>query len=114
MNSLERRVNGLERSLDEMSHDLAISTRKISNTNDAGNTCCMLPGAEFLSPKFWRKADGPNASSKVPFSNRCQSLDYATKKHQVGNMSALDLTGDMQKQSRGQPWDHTQKAGSVR
>ncbi|CAI9092796.1 OLC1v1028129C2 [Oldenlandia corymbosa var. corymbosa] len=47
MSSLERRVNGLEKALGGMSHDLAISTAKISNSDAAGNTCCMLPGAEF-------------------------------------------------------------------
>ncbi|KAL3501266.1 hypothetical protein ACH5RR_035715 [Cinchona calisaya] len=57
MNLLAKRVNGLEKALDEMSQDLVISSRRVSDTGAAGNTCCMLPGAEFLSPKFWRKSE---------------------------------------------------------
>ena len=37
--------------LDEISYDLAVSSGKIPNTDSADNTCCKLPGAEFLSPK---------------------------------------------------------------
>ncbi|KAK6160111.1 hypothetical protein DH2020_003492 [Rehmannia glutinosa] len=58
MSSLQKRVDGLEKVLDEMSQGFAISTRRISATDSGGNTCCMIPGAEFLSPKFWRKAEG--------------------------------------------------------
>ncbi|CAI9785194.1 unnamed protein product [Fraxinus pennsylvanica] len=65
IDSLEKRVNGLEKVLDEMSRDLAISTRK-TPTNDS---CCMIPGAEFLSPKFWRKTEGQNSNSKFFSSN---------------------------------------------
>ncbi|KAL2547336.1 ARM repeat superfamily protein [Forsythia ovata] len=64
MNSLEERVNGLEKVLDEMSHGLAISTRRIPTSDSTGNTCCMIPGAEFLSPKFWRKNEGQISNSK--------------------------------------------------
>ncbi|XP_022856132.1 TORTIFOLIA1-like protein 4 [Olea europaea var. sylvestris] len=60
INSLEKRVNGLEKVLVEMSHELAISTRRIPS-NDS---CCMIPGAEFLSPKFWRKTEGQNSNSR--------------------------------------------------
>lgn len=62
MTSLERRVNGLEQFLDEMSQDLALSTRRISSAEAAGNTCCLLPSADFLSPKFWRKTDGQSST----------------------------------------------------
>ncbi|XP_039019811.1 TORTIFOLIA1-like protein 4 [Hibiscus syriacus] len=58
INSLETRVNGLEMALDEISHDLAISSGRIPNTDSPDNTCCKLPGTEFLSPKFWRKSEG--------------------------------------------------------
>lgn len=74
MSSLEKRVDGLERVLDEMSHDFAISTRRISGTDSGGNTCCMIPGAEFLSPKFWRKGDGQTVNTKFPASFRSQSF----------------------------------------
>ncbi|KAL4281976.1 hypothetical protein GQ457_03G007560 [Hibiscus cannabinus] len=63
INSLETRVNGLEMALDEISHDLAVSSGRIPNTDSPDNTCCKLPGAEFLSPKFWRKTDGRFSSS---------------------------------------------------
>ncbi|XP_022776017.1 TORTIFOLIA1-like protein 4 isoform X2 [Durio zibethinus] len=55
INSLETRVNGLEMALDEISYDLAVSSGRIPTMDSADNTCCKLPGAEFLNPKFWRK-----------------------------------------------------------
>ncbi|KAF8390306.1 hypothetical protein HHK36_024831 [Tetracentron sinense] len=58
MRSLETRVHGLERALDEILYDFAVSTGRMSNTDSAGNMCCKLPGAEFLSSKFWRRTDG--------------------------------------------------------
>ncbi|KAK8655380.1 hypothetical protein V6N13_107960 [Hibiscus sabdariffa] len=64
INSLETRVNGLEMALDEISYDLAISSGRIPNMDSPDNTCCKLPGAEFLSPKFWRKSDGRFSSSR--------------------------------------------------
>ncbi|KAL6189793.1 hypothetical protein ACLB2K_036195 [Fragaria x ananassa] len=58
LNSLETRVHGLEMALDGISYDLALSTGRISSTESAENTCCKLPGAEFLSSKFWRRTEG--------------------------------------------------------
>lgn len=58
LNSLETRVHGLEMALDGISYDLALSTGRIPNTESAENTCCKLPGAEFLSSKFWRRTEG--------------------------------------------------------
>ncbi|KAK9276840.1 hypothetical protein L1049_006377 [Liquidambar formosana] len=75
MNSLETRVNGLEKALDEMSYDFAISTGRISNTDSAGNTCCKLPGAEFLSSKFWRRTEGRYSTSRFSTSGRIQSVN---------------------------------------
>ncbi|KAK6922106.1 hypothetical protein RJ641_012613 [Dillenia turbinata] len=66
MNSLETRVHGLEMALDEISYDLALSTGRISSTDSTGNTCCMLPGADFLSSKFWRRAAGRDSTSRSP------------------------------------------------
>ncbi|XP_057774750.1 TORTIFOLIA1-like protein 4 [Salvia miltiorrhiza] len=58
MSSLEKRVDGLEKVLDVMSQDFTLPTRRVSTMSEAlGNTCCMIPGAEFLSPKFWRRAE---------------------------------------------------------
>ncbi|ESR51757.1 hypothetical protein CICLE_v10030884mg [Citrus x clementina] len=64
MNSLETRVHGLEMALDEISYDLALSNGRILNNNAAENTCCKLPGAEFLSSKFWRRAEGRSSTSR--------------------------------------------------
>ncbi|CAH8349893.1 unnamed protein product [Eruca vesicaria subsp. sativa] len=46
--ALESRVSGLEMALDEISCDLAVSN---------GRVVQKLPGAEFSSPKFWRKTE---------------------------------------------------------
>ncbi|KAG5236262.1 TORTIFOLIA1 protein [Salix suchowensis] len=54
INSLETRVQGLEMAVNEISHDLAVSSGRIPKTYYAESTCCNLPGAQFLSPKFWR------------------------------------------------------------
>ena len=62
INSLETRVNGLEMVLEEISFDLAISSGRVSNSDSAGNTCCKLPGAEFLSSKFWKRTEGHTTS----------------------------------------------------
>lgn len=63
MLSLETRVQGLELALDEISYDLAMSTGRMSKVDSAGSTCCKLPGAEFLSPKFWRRTEPRNSTS---------------------------------------------------
>ncbi|KAI9118603.1 hypothetical protein K1719_010935 [Acacia pycnantha] len=56
MNYLETRVQGLEMALDEISHDLAVSCGRLSNTDAAEDMCCH--GSEFLSSKFWKKIEG--------------------------------------------------------
>lgn len=70
MRSLETRVHGLELALDEISCDLAVSTGRMTNTDSFGSKCCLLPGADFLSSKFWRKTEGRYSSrlsiSRVP------------------------------------------------
>ena len=68
MNSLETRVNGLEKALDEISYDLAISTGRVSNSD----SCCM--GTEFLSPKYWWRTEGSFHSPMSPFRGSQQSL----------------------------------------
>ncbi|CAN4088196.1 unnamed protein product [Withania somnifera] len=62
MHSLETRVHGLELALDEISFDLAMSTGRMSKTNSA-SMCCKLPGAEFLTSKFWKRIEGCSATS---------------------------------------------------
>lgn len=86
MTSLERRVNGLEQFLDEMSQDFALSSRRISS---AGNTCCLLPSADFLSPKFWRKTDGQSrttvSSNNKDVNSEPTNPDNQRSKHRTGN-----------------------------
>ncbi|KAJ4836780.1 hypothetical protein Tsubulata_013603 [Turnera subulata] len=74
INSLESRVHGLEMALDEISYDLALSSGRIPNIDSAENTCCKLPGTEFLSPKFWRKTDANFPTSRLSSSGHIQSL----------------------------------------
>ncbi|KAK6148392.1 hypothetical protein DH2020_019304 [Rehmannia glutinosa] len=65
IHSLEARVHGLELALDEISFDLAVSTRRMSH-NDA--MCCNLPGTDFLSSKLWRKTEARSSTSRLPTS----------------------------------------------
>ncbi|XP_019055075.1 PREDICTED: microtubule-associated protein TORTIFOLIA1-like [Nelumbo nucifera] len=74
MRSLETRVHGLEMALDEISYDLAVSTGRMSKTDTAGNTCCMLPGAEFLSSRFWKRTDSRCSTSRFSSSGGTSSL----------------------------------------
>ena len=62
INSMETRVNGLGMVLDEISFDWAISSGRVSNSDFAGNTCCKLLRAEFLSSKFWKRTQGHTTS----------------------------------------------------
>ncbi|CAL9124569.1 TORTIFOLIA1-like protein 4 [Musa acuminata AAA Group] len=62
LHSLETRVHGLEMALDEISRNLALSAGRIANNDSAANTCCRLPGAEFLCAKFWRRTEGRSSS----------------------------------------------------
>ncbi|XP_074309806.1 TORTIFOLIA1-like protein 4 [Silene latifolia] len=71
--SLETRVSGLERALDVISHDLAIQTGRIPNNGSAGSTCC--PSTEFLSPKFWRRAEGRSSNSKPSYPGNLPNRD---------------------------------------
>ncbi|CAM8878460.1 unnamed protein product [Rhodiola kirilowii] len=61
MSALESRVQGLEMALDEISHDLAMSNGRVSSSE----TCCKLPGAEFLSPKFWRRSEAKYLNARM-------------------------------------------------
>ncbi|KAF6157297.1 hypothetical protein GIB67_004235 [Kingdonia uniflora] len=61
--SLETRVHGLEKALNEISYDLGVSTGRMTNSESARSTCCQLPGAEYLSPKFWKKSEDRHSTS---------------------------------------------------
>ncbi|KAK8471978.1 hypothetical protein PHAVU_002G078100 [Phaseolus vulgaris] len=69
MNSLESRVHGLEMALDEISYDMAVSSGRFSYTDVTDDTCCKLPGTDFLSSKFWKKTEGRNVTSKFSLGN---------------------------------------------
>lgn len=72
INSLETRVHGLEMAVNEISYDLAESSGRFANADPTRNTCCKLPGTDFLSPKFWRKSE---ATSRFSSSGRVHSLN---------------------------------------
>lgn len=74
MHSLEARVHGLELSLDEISFDLAVSTRRMSQNGAAGAMCCKLPGTEFLSSKLWGKLGNRSSISRLPASGGTPSM----------------------------------------
>lgn len=65
MNSLETRVHGLEMAVDEISYDLGVPSGRIPNTDATEDTCCKLPGSDFLSSKFWRKTEGRYSTSRL-------------------------------------------------
>lgn len=81
MHSLETRVHGLELALDEISYDLALSSGRMTNLESRSKTCCMLPGADFWSSKFWKKTEGRNSTSR--FSNSRASA--AAMRYRAGN-----------------------------
>lgn len=85
MQSLETRVHGLEVALDGISYDLAVSTGRISNTEPSG-TCCILPGAEFLSPKFWRRTEGRYSISRLLGSPLRASTNTADREETTGTL----------------------------
>lgn len=74
MRSLETRVHGLELALDEISYDLAVTSGRMTNTDSLGAKCCLLPGADFLSSKFWRKTEGRYSSSRISTSSGTPSV----------------------------------------
>ncbi|CAJ1931611.1 unnamed protein product [Sphenostylis stenocarpa] len=83
MNSLESRVHGLEMALDEISYDLAVSSGRFSNTDVTEDTCCKLPGTDFLSSKFWKKTEGRYGTSKFSLGNIASTngvIDATTNK----------------------------------
>lgn len=88
MNSLETRVHGLEKALDEMSYDLAVSSGRIPNTDSAENTCCKLPGAEFLSSKFWRRTEVRYSNQRLSSSGIAPSLSALHHKPDRDDASA--------------------------
>lgn len=94
INSLETRVSGLEKALDGISHDLGVQNGRMPNES-AGNSCCMIPGAEFLSPKFWRKNEGGRFVASKPCCSQSmhhKDVNFNTGEREV--VSRLGLSGN--------------------
>ncbi|XP_018505789.2 LOW QUALITY PROTEIN: TORTIFOLIA1-like protein 3 [Pyrus x bretschneideri] len=66
MHSLETRVQRLELALDGISYDLALSSGRITKVKSRRSSCCLLPGADFWSSKFWRKTEGRYSTPGLP------------------------------------------------
>ncbi|KAG5017087.1 hypothetical protein JHK85_023223 [Glycine max] len=94
---LQTRVHGLELALDEISYDLAISSGRMTKSDPHGNTCCMLPGAEFLSSKFWRKTHGRDSITRLSRSGGTPSL--ATMNYQANRDAETKLESLNEKRS---------------
>lgn len=73
--------------LDEISFDLAVSNGKIPNTGFADNTCCKLPGAEFLSSKFWKRTEGRYRAPRFSLTGEPM--------HVVRNINDKDASSEM-------------------
>lgn len=74
MHSLETRVHGLELALDDISYDLAVSTARMSTAESSRTSCCLLPGSDFLSSRFWRRPEGRCSTSRFSFSGSTPSF----------------------------------------
>ncbi|KAL1357208.1 hypothetical protein HN51_009168 [Arachis hypogaea] len=74
MRSLETRVQGLEFALDEISYDLAVSSGRMSKPGAPKYACCLLPGSEILSAKFWKRTQSRYSSSQLSRSDGTQLL----------------------------------------
>ncbi|KNA12036.1 hypothetical protein SOVF_129490 [Spinacia oleracea] len=74
MRTLETRVHGLEMAMGDISYDLAMSTARMSSAEATRSSCCMLPGPDFLSSKFWRRPDGRCSTSRFSFGGTTPSV----------------------------------------
>ncbi|XLS75926.1 hypothetical protein HN51_032791 [Arachis hypogaea] len=74
MHSLETRVQGLEFALDGISYDLAVSSGRMSKPGAPRYACCLLPGSEILSAKFWKRTQNRYSSSQLSRSDGIQLL----------------------------------------
>eukprot|EP01018_Ginkgo_biloba_P040368 Gb_05823 [translate_table: standard] len=74
MCALETRVNGLERIVDEMAQDLALSTGRLCNVEHARFRCRRFLGADFFSSKFWKKNEGRCSPSTLAVSDDVPSM----------------------------------------
>lgn len=65
--------------LEEISFDLGLPGGGFPNGDCSDNTCCKLPGADFLSSKFWRKAEGRYSTLRLCSSGSIQAGNEAFK-----------------------------------
>jgi hypothetical protein len=65
MQSLQTRVHSLELTLDEISFDLARSTGRLLHPGPTESMCCKLPGADFLTTRFWKKTELQHSNLKI-------------------------------------------------
>lgn len=95
MNSLETRVQGLEMALEGISFDLGLSSGRSSNGDSSDKTCCMLPGADFLSSKVWRKAEGRYSTSGLssPGSIKTGNEAFRLGRERFWNQSPVAFAG---------------------
>ncbi|XP_038878681.1 TORTIFOLIA1-like protein 3 [Benincasa hispida] len=89
MRSLETRVHGLELALDEISYDLAVSSGRMSYANTPTTTCCLLPGADFLSSRFWKRAESRHSTSK--FSTPIRATPLALMRSRSGDRHGANV-----------------------
>ncbi|KAH0466045.1 hypothetical protein IEQ34_006148 [Dendrobium chrysotoxum] len=102
IHSLEARVLNLELALDNMSRDIAsASSGRVMNNDQAAKMCCRLPGTEFFSPKFWRRAESRYTSRFLTYKQGTQKFGLrggfinplAEANHQIlGNTSRYNGT----------------------
>ncbi|PRQ16039.1 putative MT-associated protein TORTIFOLIA1/SPIRAL2 [Rosa chinensis] len=92
MHSLETRVHGLELALDEISYDLALSSGRMTNLESRSKTCCLLPGGDFWSSKFWKKTEGRYSISRFSNSRAASAaaLRYRADKNGSAETSMLE------------------------
>ncbi|KAJ9140383.1 hypothetical protein P3X46_031037 [Hevea brasiliensis] len=89
MRSLETRVHGLELALDEISYDLAISSGRMTGSHRT--TCCMLPGADFLSSKLWRKTESRYSTSRFCSTGTPSLASMRHRADKNGNLETHNL-----------------------
>lgn len=89
---MESRVHGLELALDDISHDLAVSTARMSGTDSVGAACCKLPVADYLRSKLWRRTDGGHSISGYSASGGISSVaGVSNTADKTGNSGAFKL-----------------------
>lgn len=74
--------------LGEISYDLAVSSGRIPNTDATEDTCCKLPGTEFLSSRFWRKTEGRYSTPRL-------SLGSISSPNAMQNATVKDSSSEM-------------------